>query len=96
MTDRLKCCVPFCKASTGRPFDEWICSRHWRAVPKSTKAARTLADRSYRKAFGDTPFWKFPPGSEKRLAAIEGHKAREAGWSACKEAASAEAAMGLV
>ena len=35
MTDRVACIVPGCRRT--RPagdFEEWICARHWPAVPK--------------------------------------------------------------
>lgn len=34
MSDRLPCCVPFCKRTTkaGR-FAEWVCADHWRIIP---------------------------------------------------------------
>lgn len=34
---RLRCLVPFCKRTTGRRVDEWICGDHWRPVPSQAK-----------------------------------------------------------
>ncbi|MGV7034899.1 hypothetical protein [Methylobacterium symbioticum] len=42
MSARTRCIVPFCgcTAATARihPSTEWICQRHWRLVPRATKA----------------------------------------------------------
>ena len=33
VTSRLKCCVPFCRHTTGRTeFSEWLCGDHWRLI----------------------------------------------------------------
>lgn len=44
MSDRLKCLCPGCRRTTpaGR-FPEWICARHWSALPKDHR-------RAYRRA----------------------------------------------
>ena len=56
MSDRLYCCVPFCNRTKKLEplavrFDppEWICSDHWRAVPRPERAIYT---RALRKAGG--------------------------------------------
>lgn len=41
-SDRVPCCVPFCRRTIARdrlPSEhaEWICGRHWPAVPKHHK-----------------------------------------------------------
>ena len=35
---RLRCCVPFCQRTTGEPFAEWICAKHWPATSRETRA----------------------------------------------------------
>ena len=46
MTDRVPCCVPFCRRTIARgDFNEWICPRHWPLVSAATKRRRRLADR---------------------------------------------------
>ena len=33
MTERLRCCVPFCECTTDRTeFSEWLCRNHWPLV----------------------------------------------------------------
>ncbi|RZN30487.1 hypothetical protein [Bradyrhizobium sp. Leo121] len=41
---RLTCCVPYCKRTTDRPFDEWLCGKHWPLVDK--KARRVYGRRA--------------------------------------------------
>lgn len=31
---RLSCCIPFCARTTAKPYDEWICGKHWSATSK--------------------------------------------------------------
>jgi hypothetical protein len=49
-----QCCVPFCRHTTRRPFNEWVCGPHWRLVDKRV---RSLCGRVKRKAnrIGWTP-----------------------------------------
>jgi hypothetical protein len=52
MTDRLPCCVPFCRRTTrddGR-FSEWICGAHWRLVDKELRRLKSRAGAAIRKA----------------------------------------------
>lgn len=42
---RVACCVPFCGRTTSRPYSEWICSNHWRLVPKRKRQLYSLAKR---------------------------------------------------
>ncbi len=54
--ERVPCLVPFCRCSTAAariaPNNEWVCARHWRAVPERLKlryrAAKRLARRRER------------------------------------------------
>jgi hypothetical protein len=59
MTNRLQCCVPFCRRTIkreGRPdFAEWICGKHWRLLPQKRRKVygRVMkAWRRYRSADG--------------------------------------------
>lgn len=38
MTDRISCCVPFCRRTRANPgFTEWICGKHWTSLPKDRR-----------------------------------------------------------
>ena len=39
VTERTRCCVPFCERTTAKPYPEWICREHWRLVPRKTRFA---------------------------------------------------------
>lgn len=40
MTERLRCCVPFCRRTTKQAeFPEWICGDHWCLLPKQRRRA---------------------------------------------------------
>jgi hypothetical protein len=43
--DRVHCAVPFCRRTTGKPYDEWICGKHWPLVPKKLRRLHSLAKR---------------------------------------------------
>lgn len=84
MSDRITCCVPFCrgtrglrKADAGIMPEEWICSKHWKLVPARLKRLRSAARRVGRK------------GQAERTYKIDGWL-----WRECKRAAI-EAAGGL-
>lgn len=51
---RVRCLCPGCRRTTGRPFAEWICGKHWAAVPKA-KRKRFFSFR--RRALRD-PRWQ--------------------------------------
>lgn len=99
-TDRIPCLVPFCRRTTGgdQGFSEWICQPHWSAVPRSTRAAYNLAKRRARRIYRHRPhyrtFWKLPPSSPSRLAAVAVRRRLDDAWSRCKRAAI-EVAAGL-
>jgi len=40
-----RCCVPFCRRTTRREFDEWVCGRHWRLVDERVRALRGRVKR---------------------------------------------------
>jgi hypothetical protein len=38
VSDRLQCCVPFCRRTTARSdFEQWICGDHWRLVGQTKR-----------------------------------------------------------
>ncbi len=53
MTDRISCCVPFCKHTRGLHKDEtelpheWICARHWRAVTRKLRRLKSRTEAAY-------------------------------------------------
>lgn len=51
------CCVPFCRRTSRRFKEEWICGEHWKLVPQSLKRFRTRRlkeiDRAGQKAGPD-------------------------------------------
>lgn len=92
--NKIGCLVPFCRSTRGDrkggPVTEgmeWICSRHWGAVPKRDRRRLSRAYRWYAKRFGDNAFWTYPPGSPNRLSALRYHKHWERCWERCKAAA---------
>lgn len=72
MTDRIACCVPFCKR-TAKPerfpgADEWLCTVHWPLVSKTIKRRRARlrrmlsktmdSDRVGRLRYADAILWR--------------------------------------
>lgn len=91
MGDRIACCVPFCRRTTGKPFKEWICARHWSVVPRSLRAELTAAKRQAKKITARKPlhreWWKYPAGSADRLSALGMWRRLDRIWDRCKTAA---------
>lgn len=102
MTDRISCCVPFCRHTRGQrkgepPITEnteWICGDHYRLVPRYIRSRRAKLDRLYAKRYGDNGYWTYPPGSPQRLGAIKLDRLCSKSWERCKSAAI-EAAGGI-
>ncbi len=92
----IRCCVPFCRRKRRHKEGdgEWICAVHWRTVPPALKAVKFKTHREYRRRFGNTVFWKYPPGSPERIACVEVGRACDASWLECKRAAT-EIAVGI-
>lgn len=91
MTDRLSCCVPFCRRTTKENFGEWVCGSHWRNVPSSIRDNFNAEKRRVRKIIARKPeyreWWKYPGGSSDRLAAVAMWRRYGNAWDACKAAA---------
>lgn len=93
MTSRSPCLVPFCRRTT-KGDHEWICDKHWPAVPKSWRRHLSLIVRRYRKRFGDNAYWAYPAGSPDRLEAVRLSRLWRKMWERCKRRAI-EAAAGV-
>ncbi|MFZ5692440.1 MAG: hypothetical protein ACOY5F_14420 [Pseudomonadota bacterium] len=67
-------------------------------MPIATRAAYSAERRKARKTCARNPlyreYWKFPAGSEDRLAAVAMWRALDDAWEACRRAAI-ETAAGL-
>ena len=59
MTDRVTCLVPGCNRTTKRtgPNTEWICGKHWPAVPKHMRRRLFKARRRYQKTSNRRWYW---------------------------------------
>lgn len=51
--------------------------------------------RRYRRQFGDQGYWAFPPGSEKRIAAVDLDREWRGIWDQIKQAVIADNFMGF-
>ena len=50
MADRLLCAVPGCRRThKAGEFDEWVCGKHWSAVPRDLRRLYTVAKRRWRR-----------------------------------------------
>lgn len=94
MTDRLPCCVPFCRRTfkNDEGFVEMICGKHWRMASQVKRRRRTRLFRAYRKRFGDNDYWNYPAGSPQRIAAVRLHRLCQKAWQSCKRDAIERAA----
>jgi hypothetical protein len=100
MTDRLPCCVPYCRRTTAAdriaPNNEWICQIHWRLVPATVKRRKRLADRIWDRA--NATFLRlyeeqgccFHEHQYRR--ALAARDVRSAAWQRCKRQAIERAA----
>jgi hypothetical protein len=93
---RTRCLVPFCRVTTARSVgSEWICGKHWRAVPISLRRRMRRWHRRYHKEFpGDDAHWKHAPGSRKRLMGVKLANICDKLWERAKRIAI-EAATGI-
>jgi hypothetical protein len=91
--------VPHCRRTRKREeFNEWICGKHWAAVPLEAKAELRWRKRQIRSMLKRVSlgreWWKLPPGSKDRLLAVERWRNVETAWARCKQAAI-ERAFGI-
>lgn len=96
---RLNCCVPFCKRTRGarkgdtepiREGQEWICGKHWMAIPKPLRRVRYRIERELDRAIASEPLMREPWRIEKgprRVAALNLWERARRIWSRCKRAA---------
>ncbi len=98
MSDRLSCCVPYCRCTTKRNVSEWICGKHWRLVPRKLRSDYASAKRIARRLVARKPayreWWAYPGGSSNRLAAVALRRRLDRLWDRCKTAAI-EGAAGI-
>ena len=106
MCKRMNCCVPFCRRTRGqrkgeepiREGEEWICGRHWSAVPSRLKNRKKAHARYVRRECRRQPlmreWWHLPPGSPERIKAIAMFGLSHTLWRRCVRAAI-EAAGGI-
>ena len=57
---RIGCCVPGCRRTSLNRANwvEWICQRHWSAVPKRMRHAYTVAQRRKRPPTAINRIWR--------------------------------------
>ncbi|RUW41512.1 hypothetical protein EOA37_09630 [Mesorhizobium sp. M2A.F.Ca.ET.015.02.1.1] len=92
MAERISCCVPFCRRTRKPGCREWICHRHWMAIPMHIRRRKYKLDRLYRHLFGDQFWGAFPGGSPKRLMAVKLDRLCLKAWNRCKRVAIEKAA----
>lgn len=51
MPERRGCVVPFCRRTSTRFNNEWICGDHWRMVPRHLKLFRTRRRREIKRLY---------------------------------------------
>ncbi|WP_137136636.1 hypothetical protein [Rhizobium sp. FKY42] len=94
MSERVACCVPFCRRTTKHDCSEWICGPHWMAVPSRLRRRKYRLFRLYKKRFGSNSFWVYPAGSSNRIMAVKLDRLCAKAWDRCK-AAAIETAGGI-
>ena len=94
MSDRIHCCVPFCRRTTKDDghVSEFLCSNHWPTISPHLRRRESKLRRLYKRRFGDYAFWHFPAGSPKRIEALKLRRLYEKAWERCKSQAIERAA----
>lgn len=86
MSNRIACCVPFCRRTAKREaFTEIICGKCWRKAPKARRQVYSRLLRRYRRRFGNNCFWTYPPGSAERLECVALTRRCDVIWAAIKK-----------
>lgn len=60
MPDRIACCMPGCRRSCPNRlgWSEWICQRHWSAVPKDMRRAYAAVKRRRKSPAAIDRIWR--------------------------------------
>jgi len=59
MPDRIKCLIPHCRRTRpAGPLPEWICSKHWSAIPKADRRIYARAKRKKRDPAALARLWR--------------------------------------
>lgn len=84
---RQRCCIMGCNRTfKDEGFTVVMCGGHWRMAPAHMRKRHAKLVRRYKREFGNNGFWDYPPGSEKRLAALRLAKMRDRAWDMCRKA----------
>ncbi len=86
MTDRISCCVPFCRRTcrNDKGYTDFLCQKHWPTVSRHLRRRHSKLDWLYRRRFGENPYWHYKGGSPDRLTSLKlGELCRKA-WDRCK------------
>jgi hypothetical protein len=94
MTDRVSCCVPFCKRSTKWDCSEFLCGKHWPAIDARLRKRKYRLFRRRKHLFGDNASWTYPAGSPHRIQCVRLDRICDKAWNACKKQAI-ERAVGI-
>ena len=81
---RQRCCIMGCnKTFKDEGYELVICRKHWVLAPAYRRQRVTHLRRRYKRAFGDTPHWKFEAGSENRMKSWRLAKLINEAWELC-------------
>jgi hypothetical protein len=62
VTDRIGCCIPFCRHTRKNPgrdgicASEWLCRDHWIMLPKARRRVYGRVKKAYRRFHHETDF----------------------------------------
>jgi hypothetical protein len=68
----------------------FLCSRHWRLVPRYMKRRRRVLIKLWRKYNPSGCFWDYPPGSPERLKILRIEKLIRLTWERCVQIAAGQ------
>lgn len=92
MTERIPCCVPFCRRTfkdDGRA-GEIMCGKHYRLADQRYRRLWTRLVRAWRR--DPRQFWEMPPGSRERLRKLKIERLFDKLWVRIKRQAIERAA----
>lgn len=88
---RSRCCVPFCRRTSTRFPQEWLCADHWRLVDRDLKRFRTKRLKALYRAWEKLE--ATVPGSLSTAAAARRwHRSEDLIWRRMKHQAITRAA----